>query len=286
MDNGYYLYAVLQNEAGSDIDLDACGARTGQAATGGMGGRYELQRVNFRGLCAIYSEVPLSEFGQESLKQNMGNLEWLENAARRHDVIVRNLSALATIVPVRFGTVFLSLTGIEKFVDDYGTEITALLDKFDGCWEMGITLSFDKALVVARLEGKDDELRQLDTKIRQATEGAAYLFRKKLEQVQDAKFKLFVEEEVGACTKLLSQTARFVKEEPPGTNKDGGALLSVKLACLVPIVHIDRLRSQIELLYDPARVTGVFAAITGPWPPYTFSRLAKTAIGKEASHHA
>ena len=67
---GRYLYAIGRGIEEGDLS----------SLAGIDGGRLEL--VQHRGLDAVVSSVPLDEFGEEGLKRNLEDLEWLETVAR------------------------------------------------------------------------------------------------------------------------------------------------------------------------------------------------------------
>ena len=165
----------------------------------------------FKGLYAFASKVCLTEFGRD-FKEKISDLDWLERKVRTHDGIVRYLSSRETVVPVRFGTVFRSAEAIETFINDSSDRLNQLLDYIDGCCEMGVTIYFDKPLLLDYLKEHDDEIKLLGQKVlTSSSQGAGYMLKKKLEQILESKFKQLVEDELAELEEALTPVSKVIK---------------------------------------------------------------------------
>ena len=285
MDSGYYLYAVskvdvlqLAASLSADRGSEPCELT-------GIHFDHDLEQVTCKKLTAIISEVPLSEFGQEELRQNINNLEWLERTARKHDRIIRNLSLVTSIVPVRFATVFRSKTGIEQFIEQHCKQLDALLESIDGCWEVGVTLAFDRDEILKKLKETDQQMKQLSEKIDRSQAGTAYLFKKRLELMLNEKFNSFVEQELEQSKAILKKWSKVVKEEQSSQIATNGSPLLVKLSCLTHVSDIEQLRATIESMQATSTLGGKSVHLSGPWPPYSFSKLDTQTTLEKPQHY-
>src|SRR5215471_8162495 len=74
--NGIWVYAITDS-----IDL------TPLAQIRGVGGR-RVRTVTAAGLTAVAEDVSLAEFGEEALRRNLEDLNWLETTARAHHELI------------------------------------------------------------------------------------------------------------------------------------------------------------------------------------------------------
>ena len=59
-------------------------------------------------LAALVRRVDLAEFGDEPLRRNLEDRDWLERAVRVHDDALAQAVGRVPLVPFRFGTVYTS----------------------------------------------------------------------------------------------------------------------------------------------------------------------------------
>ncbi len=263
MDKGFYLYAIGRCDASlSDVSgIDS------------IDSRYPVETLVNDDFTAIISKVPLEEFGEDALKKSIANMQWLERVARAHDAIVRHISSLSTIVPVRFGTVFLTAKNIEDFLVNNQQQLRSLLDSLNNLWEMGITLEFDEQKIAETLYDCSKEIRDLEAKINAAGTGAAYLLKKKLETMQTDYVTMLIEEQTDAFTAVIATLVTRIKKGELKRLPEKGLRCYVNLACLVPKDTVDSFKQQVSSIADSSNLKGITVRITGPWPPYSFSRL-------------
>src|SRR3954471_11867515 len=92
---GYYVYGVAR--AGeADVPDDLAGVDPGRPVT----------VLEHEGLVALTSRVSLAEFGEEELRENLNDVEWLEEKARSHERVLDEALARMTVVPLRLCTIY------------------------------------------------------------------------------------------------------------------------------------------------------------------------------------
>src|SRR4051812_33642227 len=121
-----YLYAVTR---GLDPTLLA-GVR-------GLGDR-PVDVVAHGGLLALVSTVDLDEYGEEPLRANLEDLEWLEGVARSHDEVVHAVAALAPTAPLRLATICLDDDGVRRRLDEWHHALQLVLDRVEGRREWSV----------------------------------------------------------------------------------------------------------------------------------------------------
>jgi hypothetical protein len=70
------------------------------AAATGVGG-LPARPVEHDGLVAVVSDVRAKDFEEAPLRERLENLEWLAETARAHESVVRAVSAVTGVVPLR-----------------------------------------------------------------------------------------------------------------------------------------------------------------------------------------
>lgn len=107
--------------------------------SGSINGSSSVQSIENSGLQAWFSSVSAQEFGQ-NLATNMENLEWLASASVRHQRVVSQISAEITLLPARFGTVFVSKTSLLEHIKRQKAALLATLKRIEGSEEWGVKL--------------------------------------------------------------------------------------------------------------------------------------------------
>ncbi len=263
MNTGFYLYAFSREIEAEQFWL----------SMPGIDPRYQLQALARDGLFAFVSKVNLEEFGRESLSRNVKDINWLEPKARMHDQIIRTLNDHLTIVPVRFGTIWLNEEGIVEYLSSFAGKLKSLLAKLEGAKEMGVTLHFEKAQVYRSMEQTDKSIAELASKIKNAKTGTAHLLSKQLEQMKREKLGEYVDNYANNIVDTLSKQSVDVNKGNISSPPNNPEHLYLSLAFLVLNSVLDGFRQEAARLQTLLENSGVTAQVTGPWPPYSFSTV-------------
>ncbi|MGP3956719.1 GvpL/GvpF family gas vesicle protein [Nonomuraea sp. 3N208] len=124
-DTAVYLYAVT----------NARHPVAGEVA--GVSGS-PVRMVSHSGLAAVVSTVPLSEYGEQALRENLEDLGWLESVARTHHAVVRTVAELGPTAPVRLATVFHDDGRVRELLEERRAGIKHALSRVTGRSEWGI----------------------------------------------------------------------------------------------------------------------------------------------------
>ena len=120
----------------------------------------QVERVEEEGLAVLVSRVPLGEFGEDALRRNLNDLDWLERVARDHEAVLERALEGGTIVPLRICTIFADERGAARMLAEQRQSLDAALDVLDGRQEWGVKLIVDRgALEAAARERAPDDLR-------------------------------------------------------------------------------------------------------------------------------
>jgi hypothetical protein len=232
-------------------------------------------------LTALVSRVPLSEFGEEPLRRNLNDLDWLERVARGHEAVLERTLHGATIVPLRLCTIFENEQGVRRMLDEQRLAFTAALEVLRGHQEWGVKLLADREALEAAARARSPEADALADELDTHSAGGAYMLRRRLERrVREAADELAVGVADDVHARLQAAASDAVLNPPQNRDLSGheGEML-LNGAYLVETPKLGRLRELVDELQDRHRGLGVRLELTGPWPPYNFIPRDAAAAG-------
>jgi hypothetical protein len=237
-----------------------------------------VERVEADGLAVLVSRVPLSEFGEDALRRNLNDLDWLERVARDHETVLEKALASGTIVPLRICTIFTDEDGAARMLTERRTALDTALDVLDGREEWGVKLTVDRAALeaAARERAPDD----LDQQLEGQSAGGAYMLRRRQErQLREAADRLAggLAEDVHARLQDWATDAVVNPPQNPELSGHEGDML-LNAAYLVEAAKVERLHELVDELRERHRELGARIELTGPWPPYNFVPRAESAL--------
>ena len=115
-DAGLYLYCFTRSEA------------VGAIGSAAMNEGQWLGAIEVGDVAAVFSPVPLAEFGEEGGRKNFQDPAWVVPRACRHDLVIKHVMEFSPVLPVRFGAVFASPKFLQDQLARNGPEISWFLD--------------------------------------------------------------------------------------------------------------------------------------------------------------
>jgi Gas vesicle synthesis protein GvpL/GvpF len=231
-----------------------------------------VETIEHDGLVALVSKVPLAEFGEEPLRENLNDLSWLEGVARAHESVLEAGLAGGPIVPLRLCTIFADEAGVRAMLMREGQELRGALERVDGRHEWGVKLLVDRDALAAVARERNPEVAALQTEIAARSEAGAYMHERRLERlVADLVDRLGAELAEDVHARLADWVADSVLNPPQNRELSGheGEML-LNGAYLVEAEREDGLRRLLRELEDRHGEVGARLELTGPWPPYNF----------------
>ncbi|MGW4488367.1 GvpL/GvpF family gas vesicle protein [Amycolatopsis sp. NPDC004368] len=246
---GIWLYGVTRT-----VEPEALAGATGVAG--------EVPRaVEAAGLTAVAGTVPLGSFGEEALRRNLEDLDWLAAVARAHDAVVASLVARGPVVPVRLATVYHDDASVREAVCERAGDFERALEHVSGRVEWGVKafLETEPEAAPAAPSGQGA--------------GAAYLARRRTALAAREDRQQRASDEVAHLHSALSELSADACTHPPQsrtmTGEQGPMVLNG--AYLVESSAAERFAEAVAACGRDSDVLTV--QLTGPWPPYSFSSL-------------
>jgi hypothetical protein len=237
-----------------------------------------VERIEADGLAVLVSRVPLAEFGEDALRRNLNDLDWLERVAREHETVLERALEAGTIVPLSICTIFTDEQGVAQMLTERRPDLATALDVLEGREEWGVKLTVDRAALeaAARDRAPDD----LDQQIEGQSAGGAYMLRRRQErQLREAADRLAggLAEDVHARLQDWATDAVVNPPQNPELSGHEGDML-LNAAYLVEAAKVERLHELVEELRERHRELGARIELTGPWPPYNFVPRTESAL--------
>lgn len=219
-------------------------------------------------LAAIASTVPLAEFDEGRLRENLNDVEWLERVARAHEEVLERALRAATVVPLRLCTMYRDAQHVRAMLAREEPVFREALARLRGKTEWGVKMIAEPGALERALNGAEHE------RLEDVPTGVAYLrergrqarAREDLDELA-ARLAADVHDELAARAEeaLLNPL-----QNPEVSGHEGDMLLNG--AYLVADAELPAFRQQCERLTGAFAPRGVVVELTGPWPPYNFVR--------------
>ena len=254
--------------------------RAGQALSGAPAGvdpGAPVERIVHGGLAVLASRVPLAEFGEDPLRENLNRLDWLERVARAHETVLEQALADGPIVPLRLCTIYSDEDGIRAMLDREEKHLTGTLDRLAGRQEWGVKLLLDRDTLARAARERSPEIAGLEEERLGRSGGGAYMIGRKVDRrMAELTHQLATEVAEDVHARLEDCTEDSVLNPPQNRELSGyeGEML-LNGAYLVESSRTEELRDVLTRLEERHSAFGARLELTGPWPPYNFaSRLA------------
>jgi hypothetical protein len=220
--------------------------------------------VEHRDLAAVVSDVDLDEYGEEGLRRNLEQLDWLEETARTHDAVVHVLAAHGPTAPLRLATICLDDDGVRRRIDEWYAALQQVLDRIEGRVELSVKVFAPPLDQVVATDSPPDTAK---------VGGAEYLRRKKATVEARRALEtasLQAGETVHGELAQVSVAGRLLPAQDPRLTGHAGTML-LNGAYLVERAEVSIFERRVKELAD--QLPEVTVDLRGPWPPYSFAML-------------
>jgi hypothetical protein len=260
----YYVYCIAESAAAAQLPLDSLPAAIEEDS--------KLEWISVNNLAALVSRVPLATYNEESLAEHLTDATWTAIRAMRHETVAEYVAKRASVVPLRFGTIYLERDRIEKMLTERSRGLEEIIEQLRGREEWGVNVYSDRAVLLSTITSVSPVLREMVERAQQASPGQSYLLQKKIEALKVEEARAVVNRIVDQIEQKLREQSddlrrlRILKVE---TTEHGE--LKAKFAFLVKRSGFEEFRDAAERLAQEHQAAGVRIELTGPWPVYNFT---------------
>ena len=259
----YYIYCIAESAAAAQLAVDSLPAAIEEDS--------KLEWISVNTLAALASQVPRSTYSEADLAEHLTDATWTAIRAMRHETVVEFVAKRATVIPLRFGTIYLERHGVEQMLTEKSREFESIIEQLRGREEWGVNVYCDRAVLLSSITSVSPVLRDLVQRAEQAPPGQSYLMQKKIETLKVDESRAAVNriiDEIEERMKEQSDDARRLRILKVETTEHGE--LKAKFAFLVKRAEFEEFRDAAERLAQEHQAAGVRLELTGPWPVYNF----------------
>lgn len=253
-EHGTWVYAVVEG-----VDPDLLTGMTGVAGE-------PVRATGASGLTAVVGTVPLASFGEDALRRNLEDIDWLARVAQAHDAVVAAVARAVPAVPFRMATVYFDDTRVESFLDGHADGFRAALSRIAGRSEWGVKALLDVSELGAEERGRPDGPRGSGA-------GAEYLRRRRAHHLARERADRIAAEqadEIHAALAALAADACLHRPQSQALAQQKAPMI-LNAAYLVDDGAAAAFADAVDRL-DEGR-PGVELELTGPWPAYSFATI-------------
>jgi Gas vesicle synthesis protein GvpL/GvpF len=250
---GIWTYAVVEGEAAAPriFGLHGVSGEPVRAVTGA-------------GLTAAVGTVALDEFGEDGLRRNLENLDWLAATARAHDAVISAIARFGPVVPMRMATVYLDDRRVSDLLEARRDDFVAALRHVTARAELGVKAYADPEVLAGAQESGDQHAGEKKS-------GTAYLMRRRRAlAANDDAFRIAAGHAERIHDRLLREAVdgkrKPASDRSLSDRKDWTVLNGTYL---VETDDIDGFRAVVAAV--DRDTPGIELEVTGPWPPYSFA---------------
>jgi hypothetical protein len=225
----------------------------------GVDGVGLVHGVSDAGLTALVSEVAGADFDEQRLREHLDDMAWVQDTARRHELVLEAIGARATVIPMRMCTVYPGEDDIRQLL---AREVRGLRDGLrylEGKAEWGVKvfthpLTHSAPDAGPRVSEVHDTRRR--ARDREARADAA-------QRAEDAARHMH---------EILDTVAEDSVLVSPQSRERRGPLGDLLLngVYLVQDASREDFRAQARALARSFVELGIELELTGPWPAYNF----------------
>jgi hypothetical protein len=222
-------------------------------------------------VAAVLAEVHLEDFTGPEAQPKMEDLAWIGPRALRHEEVVLSAMEQGPVLPVRFGTVFSSLTAaaepLRQRQDILMKFFRETIDKKE--WTLKGYVDRPQArsrMTAVRLAAEKEQLAGLSP-------GKRYFLEQKIKGAVDkdvAKWLKEMESDILTIVKKMSvefSECRLQSQDITGRNDE----MFFHGALLLPDASMEILEGMANEWNKRHEAQGLSVELSGPWPPYHFA---------------
>ncbi|HKP81415.1 MAG TPA: GvpL/GvpF family gas vesicle protein [Pyrinomonadaceae bacterium] len=261
--SAFYVYCIAESASAAQLPADSLPAAIEDDA--------RLEWISVNSLAALVSQVPSETYNEESLAENLTDATWTAIRAMRHETVAEYVAKRASVIPLRFGTIYLERSSIEQMLTEKSRELEEIIEHLRGREEWGVNVYCDRAVLLSSITSVSPVLRELVERATQAPPGQSYLMQKKIDALRVDEARVAVNrivDQIEAKFKERTDDARRLRILKVETTEHGE--LKAKFAFLVKRSAFEEFRDAAERLAQEHQTAGVRLELTGPWPVYNF----------------
>jgi len=231
-----------------------------------------LRSLDFGDFHVVAKYVTMDEFSEENFKRNLSDIKWIETNARDHIDVINALMSQNTVIPFKFGTIFLTEVSLMKFITDYSNSLIENFQHIEAKEEWSVKIYCDRKSLSEQIDELSEETAALEKQIMASSPGKAYLLKRKkselIENEMDRICKSYGQNYYNEFKNLSTSTNLNNLLPKEFTGREDTMILNASF--LVSKTKVSDFLNTVAVLREKDGNSGFFIETTGPWPPFSF----------------
>lgn len=262
-----YVYGI---SSASDV------LKEGLLITKGIDGQ-AIQIKVYDGLAAILTEVDGETFCQDQIDLNIKDPDWLKEKAFHHHEFIAAVQQQFTILPLSFCTIFEQDQNLQTLLKEQYEDILQKLMMLKGKQEWNVKMFCSPERLRSFVELKNPVVKELESQMASMPKGKQFLMKKRLLHLVESEQ---VREQSEILVNVMEELEPFVCDQlvRPNWGKEIteiGEEMTANCDFLIEKERVDEFFRKMEVIEDQLKEKGCLFHVTGPWPPYHFSKMLK-----------
>jgi hypothetical protein len=278
-DTGVWAYAITEqgNLSGPEGEVDLSWL-TGI-------GESKVRTATSAGLTALVSDVSLTEYGEAALRENLENLDWLDEVAREHHYVIDAATRLFPLLPVRLATVYSGDAAVRAALAEHNEHLLGALRRVGGRVEWGVKAYAARepdAAGAPAAGGSPEGTSPTGAPARNPADegtgpgagggaGLAYLKRRRAQLSAARESRTAGVSGAQAVHEDLTAKATATRLHPPQSAQLSGIRLPMLLNAAYLLDAADGGSFTAAVAGQATAHPELRIELTGPWPPYSFA---------------
>ncbi len=257
--SAWWAYCVVAAERAGGLAAGLRGVEPGSP----------VEAVSEGDLAMLVSQVPLSEYGDDQLREHLEDISWLERTARAHEAVQEAVLSHEALVPLRLCTIYRDVERVRAALRQNSEVFARNLMVLGGAKEWGVKVFLDPRRASTPSAPGDSTPAGSPPG---AQSGTAYLAGRQRERDQVARSDELAERCVGEVRLAVGELSigeRVNPVQPPQAHGRDAEMI-FNGANLVADGRAAELRAAVSALQAQWEDRGLLVELTGPWPPYNF----------------
>ncbi|MDR3539802.1 MAG: GvpL/GvpF family gas vesicle protein [Desulfosporosinus sp.] len=222
--------------------------------------------VENRNLGMLVCSVPREEYNEESLHRYMEDMAWVESHARRHEEILLKTMEGRSVIPLPFCTIFTDEENIKRQLTQNAEVLQEDLQRLENYSEMHVKLFVNRKRLLEKL--------QEDLPYFGGQSGGGYFQKRQWEKkIQEEMERLMDDYGESLYQDLNNISAEVSLLDKAGVVVPEGQQVVFAVHYLIAKECRAEWDKKLARFDEVADSLGFILDVSGPWPPYHFSRL-------------
>jgi len=231
-----------------------------------------LRTVLVDNFYAVIRNVSDNDFSEENFKKHLSDLVWLESNAREHIQVINLIMEKNSVIPFKFGTIFMAEERLRRFISDYSGSLAENFNRILDKEEWSVKIYCDRRILSNQIDELSEEAAALEKQIMLSSPGKAYLLKRKktdlIENEMDRISKTYGQKYFDEFNNLSDSNSLNNLLPKEFTGREDTMILNATFLVLKDKVNDFKIVSDTLMKRDG--ISGFLIETTGPWPPFSF----------------